>query len=91
MNVSKSENTNVQPLGCLVEPQDAIDPDGSHYRFLVDGKYVTTAPGTLGGEEVWTFGPILLSELLPPFLPGNWNTGHVAQRIPKQEKLPSSR
>ena len=83
MNASKSNNANVQLLACLVEPQDAIDPDDSHYRFLVDGnyvKYVTTAPGTLAGEEIdWTFGPILLSELLPPFPPGNWNKGHVAK------------
>ena len=80
MNVSKS---NVQLLACLVEPQDAIDPDDSHYRFLVDGKYVkyvTTTPGALDGEKVdWSFGPILLSELLPPFPPGNWNKGHVAK------------
>ena len=84
MNVSKSKkNTNVQLLACLVGLQDAIDLDDSHYRFLVDGKYVkyvTTAPGALGGEEIdWSFGPILLSELLPPFPPGNWNKGHVAK------------
>jgi hypothetical protein len=80
MNVSKSNNANVQLLACLVEPQDAIDPD---YRFLVDGsyvKYVTTAPRTLAGEEIdWTFGPILLSKLLPPFPSGNWNKGYVAK------------
>ncbi|KAF8952384.1 hypothetical protein BDZ97DRAFT_1681774 [Flammula alnicola] len=83
MNVSKSNNVNVQRLACLVEPQDAVDPDDSHYRFLVDGnyvKYVATAPGTLAGEEIdWTFGPILLSELLPPFPSGNWNKGYVAK------------
>lgn len=83
MNASKSNNPNVKLLACLVEPQDAIDPDDSHYRFLVDGnyvKYVTTSPGTLAGEEIdWTFGPILLSKLLPPFPPGNWNKGHVAK------------
>ena len=85
MNVSKSKNANVQLLSCLVEPQDVINPDDSHYRFLVDGnhvKYVTTAPGTLSGEEIdWTFGPILLSELLPPFPPGNWNKGYVAKDL----------
>jgi hypothetical protein len=75
MNASKSNNVNVKLLACLVEPQDAIDPNDSYYRFPVDGsyvKYVTTAPGTLAGEEIdWTFGSILLSELLPPFPPGN--------------------
>ncbi|KAF9484899.1 hypothetical protein BDN70DRAFT_871879 [Pholiota conissans] len=83
MTVAKSNNANVQLLVCLVDPQDAITPDDSHYRFLVDGKYVkyvTTAPGTLAGEEMdWIFGPILLSELLPPFPPGKWNKGHVAK------------
>ena len=83
MNASKSNNANVKLLACLVEPQDAIDPDDNHYRFLVDGnyvKYVTTAPGALAGEEIdWTFGPILLSKLLPPFPPGNWNKGYVAK------------
>jgi len=72
MKVSKSINANVQLLACLVEPQDAIDPDDSHC-FLIDGKYikyVTTAPGALGGEEAdWSFGPILLSELLSPSPP----------------------
>ena len=83
MNVSKSNNPNVQLLACLVEPHDAIDPVDSYYRFLVDGscvKYVTVAPGALAGEEIdWTFGPILFSKLLPPFPPGNWNNGHVAK------------
>jgi hypothetical protein len=41
---------------------------------------VTIVLGTLAGEEQdWTFGPILLSELLPPFPPGNWNKGYVAK------------
>ena len=47
-------NTNVHLLACLVESEDAIHPDVSHYRFLVDDehvKYVTTAPGSLDGEE----------------------------------------
>ena len=83
MNVSKSKNANVQLLACLAELQDAIDPDDSHYRFLVDGKYVkyvTTAPGALGGDDIdRSFGPILLGELLPPFPPGNWNKGYVAK------------
>jgi hypothetical protein len=83
MNDSKSNNANVQLLTCLVEPQDTIDPDDSHYRVLVDRnyvKYVTILPGTLAGEEQeWTFRPILLSELLPPFPPGNWNKGYVAK------------
>ena len=83
MNVSRSKNANVQLLACLAELQDAIDPDDSHYRFLVDGKYVkyvTTAPGALGGDEIdRSFGPILLGELLPPFPPGNWNKGYVAK------------
>ncbi|KAF8068064.1 hypothetical protein FPV67DRAFT_1765970 [Lyophyllum atratum] len=30
MNVSKSNNANVQLLACLVEPQDTIESDGSH-------------------------------------------------------------
>ncbi|KAF8060736.1 hypothetical protein FPV67DRAFT_1452827 [Lyophyllum atratum] len=84
MSVSKSKNANVQLLACEVVPQDAIIPDDSEYRFLVDGsyiKYVSVAPGTLSGEEIfdWTFGPILLSKHLPPFPSGDWNKGHVAK------------
>ncbi len=33
MDISKSNNANVQLLTCLVELQDTIDPDDSHYRF----------------------------------------------------------
>ena len=76
-------NANVQLLGCSVEPRDAVEPDDSYYRFLVDEqyfKYVSTAPGSLAGEDGdWCFGPILLGELLPPFPPGDWNKGHVAK------------
>lgn len=83
MDISKSNNPNVKLLACLVESDDAIDPDDSHYRFLVDGehvKYVSTAPGALAGDVVdRTFGPVLLGKLLPPFPPGNWNKGYVAK------------
>ena len=75
MNVSKLNNANIQLLTCLIEPQDTIGPDDSHYCFLINRnyvKYVTIVPGTLAGEEQdWTFRPILLSELLPPFPPRN--------------------
>lgn len=83
MPLSTPKNSNVRLLACLVEPEDAENPDDSDYRFLVDGrfvKYVTTAPGTFSGNESdQTFGPILLDELLPPFPAGNWNKGHVAK------------
>jgi hypothetical protein len=86
MNVPESRNMNVQLLACLVEDdidEDTNDPDGSIYRFLVDGKYikyVTTAPGTFARDLFeQTFGPILLGELLPPFPVGNWNNGYVAK------------
>ncbi|KAJ3767462.1 hypothetical protein FB446DRAFT_696315 [Lentinula raphanica] len=83
MNLPKSNNAHVQLLACLLTLKDAIDPDDSYYRFLVDGKYVkyvTVAPGTLAGEEIdWSFAPILLGELLPSFPPGDWNNGHVAK------------
>ncbi|KAL0955501.1 hypothetical protein HGRIS_001740 [Hohenbuehelia grisea] len=83
MNAAKSSNANVRLLACLVDPQDSPDPTDSDYCFLVDGryfKYVTIAPGTLAGEEIdWSFGPTLLSELLPSFPPGDWNKGHVAK------------
>ncbi|KAI5861421.1 hypothetical protein GGS23DRAFT_150359 [Durotheca rogersii] len=74
------KNSNVQLLSCLIDEEDTGD---SEYRFLVDRqtvKYVTTAPGVFcGAEDDRTFGPILLSELLPPFPTGNWNKGYVAK------------
>ncbi|EEY17802.1 conserved hypothetical protein [Verticillium alfalfae VaMs.102] len=67
MAVPKPNNTNVRLLACLVDEEDT---DYSEYRFLVDRqhvKYVTTAPGTCrGAEDCRTFGPTLLSQLLPP-------------------------
>lgn len=90
MTAPQQRNTNVRLLACLVDDDDGDStPTDSDYRFLVDKqhvKYVTTAPGTFrGAEENMNFEPILLSELLPPLPPGDWNQGHVA-RDPETEK-----
>ena len=86
MAVTPGRNANVRLLACLVDEEDAED---SNYRFLVDSqhvKYVTTAPGTFRGAEYdRTFEPVLLSELFPPFPPGDWNHGRV-DRDPETEK-----
>ncbi|XWW94504.1 hypothetical protein V2A60_002447 [Cordyceps javanica] len=79
MGTLEPKNTNVRLLACLVDEEDTCDSD---YRFAVDGrcvKYVTTAPGAFRGfEDDRTFEPILVSEALPPFPPGDWNSGHIA-------------
>ncbi len=83
MSISKSINPNVQLLTCLVEPQDAIDPDDSYYRFLVDGscvKYVTVAPGALAGRRLTgPSGPSCSASSSHLFHLENWNQGYVAK------------
>ncbi|KAK4206602.1 hypothetical protein QBC37DRAFT_121175 [Rhypophila decipiens] len=76
--MESTNNNNVQLLAALVDADDQVE-DGE-YRFLVDGthvKYVTVEPGILP-EEHRTFGPLVLASL-PPFPPGDWNTGHVSR------------
>lgn len=80
METPSQKNANVRMLACLVD----IDGDGEgDYRVLVDDKYVkhvTTAPGTFrdADESESCFGPVLVGELLPQLLTGDWNKGHVA-------------
>lgn len=72
-----TKNNNVQLLTLLVDTDDQEDGE---YRFLINGthvKYVTVAPGTLPMDNR-TFAPYVLAGL-PPFPPGDWNTGHVGR------------
>ncbi|KAG6176676.1 hypothetical protein E4U10_000475, partial [Claviceps purpurea] len=81
MATPQQKNSNVR----LLDLEFSVDEtDDSHYRFLVDGryvKYVTTAPGTFGGVKIAerVLGPPVLGKLLPPFPVGDWNDGHVAK------------
>lgn len=64
----------IQLLQASVDEGD----DESHFRFLVDGKfvkYVTVDPKLYTVDDM-CFAPILIS-LLPPFPAGDWNDGHV--------------
>ncbi|RDA83183.1 hypothetical protein CP532_6446 [Ophiocordyceps camponoti-leonardi (nom. inval.)] len=77
MMTARVKNGNVRLLACLVDEEETSDSD---YRFLVDGqhvKYVTTEPGVFRGSDNRNFEPLLLSELLPQFPPGDWNKGHI--------------
>jgi hypothetical protein len=80
MTAPQQRNANVRLLACLIDDDDTSDSD---YRFLVDRQHmkcISTASGTFcGAEDDRTFEPILLSELLPPFPPGDWNRGHAAR------------
>ncbi|KAM7210175.1 hypothetical protein V8F06_014440 [Rhypophila decipiens] len=78
--MESTKNNNVQLLAVLVDDEPQVE-DGE-YRFLVDNthvKYVTVEPNILPPEEGYqTFGPLVLASL-PPFPPGDWNTGHVSR------------
>ncbi|KAI0490601.1 hypothetical protein F4859DRAFT_13847 [Xylaria cf. heliscus] len=70
-------NPNIQILATLV---DFNDEEESEYRMLVDNKhvkYITVDPGVFPKDDR-TFAPVLI-EMLPPFPPGDWNTGHISK------------
>lgn len=74
--MAHENNSHVQLLANLVDPDDEED---SEYRYLVDQthvKYVSVAPSVLPKND-WTFAPALIP-LLQPFPPGDWNVGHVS-------------
>ncbi|PIA93775.1 hypothetical protein CB0940_04838 [Cercospora beticola] len=81
MGTAQLKNTNVRLLACSFDEDGSTDSD---YRFLLDEKnvkYVSTAPGVFPDRPLTdrTFAPTLIGELLPPFPPGDWNSGHVAK------------
>ncbi|PPJ59147.1 hypothetical protein CBER1_03020 [Cercospora berteroae] len=81
MDGAHLKNHHVRLLACSVDEDTSTDSD---YRFLLDEKhvkYVTTAAGVFSDRPLTdrTFAPTLIGELLPPFPPGDWNSGHVAK------------
>ncbi|KAI1357929.1 hypothetical protein F5Y08DRAFT_351444 [Xylaria arbuscula] len=77
--MASEAKSHVQLLQCLVDMDDEDDGD---YRMLVDDKhvkYLTVAPGVFPKDDR-TFGPVV-TELLPPFPPGDWNEGHISKDV----------
>ena len=61
--------------------QVSVDPlDESHFRILVDGKFVKylTIDAKLYSVDDMCFEPSLIS-ILPPLPPGDWNTGRISR------------
>ncbi|KNZ71263.1 hypothetical protein J132_00100 [Termitomyces sp. J132] len=59
----------------------SVDPlDESHFRILVDGKFVKylTIDANLYSVDDMCFEPSLIS-ILPPLPPGDWNTGRISR------------
>ncbi len=59
---------------------DPLDEDESHFRILVDGKFVKylTIDAKLYSVDDMCFEPSLIS-ILPPLPPGDWNTGRISR------------
>ncbi|KND88865.1 hypothetical protein TOPH_06467 [Tolypocladium ophioglossoides CBS 100239] len=69
--------------------QASTDPDDEReFQILVDGKsvkYITIGAGIYDCDDM-CFGPSLVS-LLPPLLPGDWNTGRISRHVASGEPI----